>query len=482
LFYLTEPKWIWISAGIMIPILIHLAKGRSGKTLSIGSIHLLRENIISQSSSLKIRERLLLFLRCLGIIVAAFFLSSPFWRNSFSTDKKTGWVLVEKNRSIRSLHPYQPLIDSLLKSGFELRLLEEDFPKTRMQDIETTSQDSLVPELPSYWKLLERLGQQVPSDMPLYVFTGDKLSRFSGNRPELSLNLHWTLLETPDTVSSWISSVYATSSDSVLVVNGHSRNTKTWFQRTPLNKEGLSKITTDRGPVPDADTLVVVIFCPAEKPDAGYLQTALEAVRFYTRRRMSILRTAQKGNIPQKADWIFWLSDDPIPSGMNPRNVFQYKTGTPVATHSWIYPAVGSEPSGISVNRLAGSNNDSLSETIWSDGFGRPLLTVDKKEPRTFSFYSRFDPAWNDLPWSAFFPRFIFRLLYPENWTALDRSDDQRKISASQANPVFYQSANSINERKFQLTELSSLFWGLLFIIFCLERLLSWKKKESAHD
>jgi hypothetical protein len=473
---------MWFSTGMIIPILIHLAKGRSGKTLHVGSIQLLRENIISQSSSLKIRERMLLLLRCLGIVLAALFLSLPVWKEVFSSRKNTGWVLVEKNRTALSLRPYQPLVDSLLQAGFELHLLENDFPKTQWTDIDTSFQDSTVLHLPSYWELLKKLEQRIPATMPLYVFTGHKLNRFSGNRPALSLNLIWTVLETPDTISSWISSGYATSPDSVRVFTGHSWNVGTWFQPVLLNKDSLNAGTSGQQMVPDSSSMVVEIFSSASSPDAAYLQTALDAVRFYTHRRLKILRTDQKDSVLQNPDWIFWLSDTPIPDRLHPKNTFRYKSGTAVVTHSWIYPVSRREGSENSIYRMVLAGKDSSSETIWTDGFGRPLLTCEKKDGPVYSFFSRIDPDWNDLPWSVYFPQFILQLLYPQNWTTLDQISDQRKISVAQIAPVLEVDNLKPGEKIIQQKDLTAICWFFLFIIFCLERFLSWKVKKTIHE
>jgi hypothetical protein len=481
LIYLTDPRWLWVSSGIVIPILIHLAKGRSGKTLRIGSIHLLRENIISQSSSLKIRERILLCLRCLGIVVASIFLSSPEWIHFFGTNKHAGWVLLEKNCPPQALETQRPLIDSLLHDGFELHLLEEDFPKTRLKETLTLSPDSADPSLPSYWSLLENLEQQVPADLPLYIFTGYKLNRFSGDRPALSLNLHWILLESDDRTASWVSTAYLTSLDSMRVLTGQSTHTRTWFQSSLLTKEGFEK-TNDLNIIPDSIAMKVAVYSPPDNPDGFYLQTALEAVRAYTQHPLTILKISQMDSIPPTADWIFWLSSDPFPDRLHPKHLFMYKPGAPVATHTWIVPSLEEGRSRISVYKIIGSQNESVSETLWQDGFGRPLLTVEKKEAPVFSFYSRIDPAWNDLPWSADFPRFILQLLYPENLTSADRSKDQREISRAQAIPSLVSEAGNRAYKKFQQTDLYSVFWILLFIIFCLERLLSWKKKQPIHE
>ncbi len=473
---------MWVSTGMIIPILIHLAKGRSGKTLQIGSIRLLRENIISQSSSLKIRERMLLFLRCLGIVLAAVFLSSPIWKQVFSSRKNAGWVLVEKNRTALSFRPYQPLVDSLLKAGFELHLLEEDFPKTQWTDIDTSFQDTTLLYLPSYWELLKKLEQRIPATMPLYVFTGNKLNRFSGSRPTLSLNLIWTVLETPDTNSSWISSGYTTPTDSLRVFTGHSWNLGTWFQPVLLHKDSLAAGTSVQQMVPDSSTMMVEIFSPKGSPDAAYLQTALDAVGFYTHRRLKIIRTDQKDSVLQNPDWIFWLSDTPMPDRLHPKNTFRYSSGTAVTVHSWIYPAHRREGSENSISRMVLAGKDSSSETIWTDGYGRPLLTGEKKDAPVYSFFSRIDPDWNDLPWSAYFPQFILQLLYPQNWTTLDLMNDRRIINVAQIAPVLEADNLKPGEKIFQHKDLKGICWFFLFFVFCLERFLSWNLKKVTHE
>jgi len=479
LFYFSQPIWIWISAGIVVPILIHLAKGRMGKTLRIGSTRLIRENIISQSSSLKIRERLLLLLRCLGILLIAFFLAGPGWKHPFTSRNAKGWILLEKNRTALSLEPYHVLIDSLLNQGFELRLLEKNFPVTQLGDTVSISIDSTSLTLSGYWQLLKDLEKKLPSGLPVYLFSGDQLKRFTGSRPDLSLNLQWFFLNAPDTIHSWISGAYTTAGDSIKKITGNSRPSATWF-RSAMIPAADHAVLAGENIITDTNTLVVDVFGESGNPDGDYVLTALQAVRYYTDHRIKISLIKNADSLHANADWIFWLSANPFPASLHPRNLFMYKNGEALHSDSRIYTRDGSEPDGLALYRIIRSSVDSSFQNIWTDGMGSPLLTRNDKAFTRYAFYSRIDPAWNDLPWSAALPRFILQLLYPEQPSTKDLLQDQRKIDPRQAIPVLHTAGLSPDKMIYQYKDLSRFCWVLLMIMFCAERFLSWHKNSPA--
>jgi hypothetical protein len=475
LIYLSEPVWIWVSAGIIVPILIHLARGHAGKTLRIGTIFFLKENIISQASSLKIREWLLLFLRCLAIMLTAMYLSKPIWRHPFLTGNKKGWLVMEKSKTRHSMSREQPLIDSLLKNGYELRLLDKDFPKTGMEDIMNSADSSVSPV--GYWQQLRQLQQIIPADMPVYFFTGNKLNRFSGNRPDLSLNLHWIFFEEQDTITKWLSAVHETPGDSIHMLTGNSHATGTWYQTTIEPKKVYEQNSPDKMKT-DTSELVVSIYSGEGRPDGGYVVAALEAVRDYGHHKMVIHQTTNMDSVKGDADWIWWLSDSTMPVSFHPKNLFRYQPGRAAGYWSSIYPTVFYTPDPVPVFQIVTSPGDSLSDAIWSDGFGRPVLVRNKREKNVFLFFSRFDPAWNGLPWSASFPAFFLNLLYPAISNDNDWQHDQRRISSMQAFPDIQPAGENVSTMKFQDTDLSRFFWLSLFIVFCIERFVSLKKKE----
>ncbi len=232
----------------------------------------------------------------------------------------------------------------------------------------------------------------------------------------------------------------------------------------------------------DTNTLVVDVYGESGNPDADYLFTALQAVRQYTDHRIELSRIHNADSLHAGADWIFWLSGNSFPASLHPRNLFLYKNGEAVNSESRIYTLDGREPDGLALYRIIRSSIDTSSQNIWTDGMGRPLLTRNNKEFTQYTFYSRIDPAWNDLPWSAALPRFILQLLYPEQLSYKDILQDQRKIDPRQASPVLHTAGLSPDKMIYQYKDLSRYFWVLLLIIFCGERFLSWNKKSSARN
>ena len=130
---LLQPIWLWASAGIIVPILIHLWHIKRGKTLKVGSIIFLQESSKQQSTSFKISEWLLLLLRCLLTILLAVLLATPQWNQSLQSKNEKGWLVVEKENFLETYHQFKPSIDSLLQSNYELHYFEEGFKKSDLK-------------------------------------------------------------------------------------------------------------------------------------------------------------------------------------------------------------------------------------------------------------------------------------------------------------------------------------------------------------
>ncbi|MEP6750371.1 MAG: BatA domain-containing protein, partial [Bacteroidota bacterium] len=63
MFQLLQPIWLFALAGVSIPVIIHLWNRKPGKTLKVGSVALVEENILSYKKTIKLSELLLLLLR-----------------------------------------------------------------------------------------------------------------------------------------------------------------------------------------------------------------------------------------------------------------------------------------------------------------------------------------------------------------------------------------------------------------------------------
>ena len=426
--------------------------------------------------SIKVRERILLLLRCLTIVILAILLSKPSWKYIIPSGAKNGWVLLEKESGLPLLEKNRIKIDSLLNTGFELHLLENDFPKIVLTDIEKSTKDTARIHLPTYWALLQKLQERVPPSMPIFVFTGNKLSRFSGTRPTLFLNLHWIVTEEPDTMSKWIESAYSTNDDSLRILNAYARSTGTEFRPQIITATEFQQSAFRGTLIPDTSTLHVAIYSPAGTADGFYAEAAVHAAGQYTRHKLEIRQTTNRDSLPGQADWLFWLSDSTMLPTLHAKNFFVYTRGKLIQELSGIYSLDQPYGPAIPISRIIQSPGDSATNIIWTDGFGRPVLSRDSNR---YIFFSHLDPSWNDLPWSASFPQLVLHIIFPDQVTENELQHDLRKIDPAQMIPDFMGSFHSQNEKKSRYDDLTRYFWLLLFMVFCLERYLSLKKKEA---
>ena len=160
--YLLHPAWLAAAAAIVLPVILHLWNDRRGKVLRIGSIQLLAGASRRMAWSRRLTQRWLLLLRCLLLLALAFLLAGPYWRKDGAAGAGKGWVLEDEwrgrcgrgccGRGRRcwgdavsgdggaggsdargdtgaevggSRAEYRPLIDSLLKAGYERHVLED---------------------------------------------------------------------------------------------------------------------------------------------------------------------------------------------------------------------------------------------------------------------------------------------------------------------------------------------------------------------
>ncbi len=508
---LLNPLWLWAIAGLIVPVLIHLWHIKTGKTLKIGSIALLGESARQSSRSFRIIDWLLLLLRCLLLLLLAFLLAEPFWQKQAQQTKTKGWVLVEKEPIKEVYAHFKPQIDSLLKAGYELHLFDASFKAIKLEAVLKDTIKAKSNQKPrSYWNLLKLLEQQLPQKKPVYLFTSNQLQHFKGTRPELAVNLRWKTYTPADSVSTWIQNAFFTPADSVRLLIGNSKPSGTSFSTIKLQsadrgnsrfnvsfQEGKPVVVLKNSLQPpvqaDTSTLKITVFQNRFPADAAYLEAALQAVKKFTRRKMKINLASSFNQIPALQNWIFWLSDQLPPKNLNQKFVksgsfFKYETGKPQASNSWIsessFAGNESEPINLYQRFLADKRSIGNTQTIWQDGFGQPVLSFQEAENTTiYRFYSRFNPAWNDLVWSSDFPKMILNLIlksYPQK-DFIEK--DKRTISSNQQQPSPANTPNPSykNSKQTDLTDLKHASWIALFLVFLLERIISQTKKEEIY-
>lgn len=502
---LLNPSWLWAIAAISIPVLIHLWHIKTGKTLKIGSIALLGESARQSARSFRINDWLLLLLRCLLLILISLLLTQPFWQKQAQQAKTKGWILVEKEPLKEVYAHFKPQIDSLLKSGYELRQFDASFKALKLQEVlQDTSRKAMNPKPRSYWGLLALLEQKIPT----YLFTSNQLQHFQNSRPALNVDLRWKTYTPADSVSTWIQNAFLTSKDSIGLILGNSKPAGTSFSSIKLQsgrgnsrfdvsfEAGKPFVALKNNPqaqvLVDTSTLKITVFQNQFSADAAYLIAALQAVKKFSGRKMKISLANNFNQVAAKQDWIFWLSAQNSPEKLNQKmaangQVFQYETGKAQAVNSWIssgnnFTGNGPETINLYQHFLVDKTSMADAKTIWQDGFGKPILSLQETgNVNLYRFYSRFNPSWNDLVWSSDFPKMMLNLIlksYPQKDFTLN---DRRIIGTNQQQISTVNAVNTsfINPKPKDLTDLKHACWIALFLVFLLERIISTLTKKQ---
>ena len=480
------------ATGVIIPVIIHFWNRKEGKTLKVGSISLLTQSYKQQAKSLHLQELLLLLLRCSLIILIAFLLSNPVWQEQPDARNQKGWVLMEKNGLQQTYSQFKPVIDSLIKKEYEFHYFNTGFEKFTLETALKKEGDT-VTQNTSYWSLLSSLNKQVPTALPIYLFTINSLQKFSGDRSEVAMNLNWFTYTSKDSVSKWLAKAYITTADSIRLVAATSQPSGTMYsyKNVPVTSQKTADYNINTGNnnltaslqdnnlvTIDTTSLKITIYTDKYNNDAAYLKAALEAIQQYSKRKIKISTVSNSANISNQQDWLLWLSDLPV-SSAHAKNILTYEKGKTETTGSTIQ----SDNIGADEERPALYKRVSYqptitasSDAIWQDGFGNPVLIREKGKATIYHFYSRFDPSWNDLPWSNAFPQMIFNLI--NNNQNIISGHDNRIMDEHQLLPIFTAANKAVVKDKIINTyDLSQFFWLAAFIVFVVERFLSFRTK-----
>ena len=494
MFQLLQPIWLFAISGIAIPIIIHLWNNRKGKTLKVGSILLVQESATQQARSFRLTQLFLLMLRCLLIIILSLLIAQPVWKTNLTSVNEKGWLLIEKQKVQEAYKNFKPTIDSLISSGYKFHYFNIGFKPDKLENALKVIDNGPDQEL-SYWTLLQELNEQVPAELPVYLFTNNQLKRFHGTRPEISMNLNWSTYTSGDTMANKLASAYKTSADSLRIISVNSKPTATVYYYENITGNGnnkyklmhsdgkifISSISDTAKLEIDTSKLNITIYTDQFTNDANYLKAAFEAIRQYTQRTINITNIGNVADIKPGTNWLFWLSEKPLPAQPLPARIFIYEKGKEQLTNSWIATrdnlAVNNEPISLSRTIRKASSANGF-QTVWKDGFGNTLLGLERTENLIYHFYSRFNPEWNNLAWSPQFVEMIFDLLIQPNIDI--KNFDKRIIDAEQLQPQHAQVSKAFDKEKFvEITDLARVFWLIAFIIFSIERYLSLNTKKQ---
>jgi hypothetical protein len=489
----------------VVPVIIHLWNVKKGKTLKVGSIAFFRASAKSHAKRLRLSEWLLLLLRCLLLIVLSITIAKPYYNKKMGSQQQKGWFLVEEAQVKQAYTHFKPTIDSLQAAGFSFHYFNPECKEAKFEEAILKPADTTSRPRPSYWSLLTLLEKKVPPGLPVYLFTDNRLSRYTGSRPSVSLKLKWNIFPSPDTISNWIEKAYKLKNDSLRIVMGKSTPAATTYtyqniaadapgQKFTVRRTNGKLVVDDlsgrgsRQTVLVDTSLRITIYSKDMGIDATYLKAAIDAIRDFSKYPIDLSIGKTIKSIPARHDWLFWLSEETIPDSLIQNSVFKYEKGKLENRSSRMFAEdliAGITTEDIPVFKtITPDPTAPLLTTTWQNSFGQPILTVEKHKAAIYRFYSRFDPKWNNLTWSSQFPGLIYTLLFHNRDQADGPSDlDKRIIDATQILPLGIAAvAPVLSPEAADKKDLSKLFWTIAFILFALERIIALAAKKEVHN
>jgi len=409
------PIWLLAATGMLIPLLIHWWRSRAGRVLSIPTVRFLEKDAKAVARKRKLQDLLLLLVRCLLFVLAACWLAKPLLQKRKNTvTRNSGWLLISDDVRANALSTYADLIDSLQRQGYQRRAFRKDFP---LLTAKTDSLDTVIP----YFSLLDAADRQMRDDQSLYLITGDDRQRFGNSKPGLSHELHWKLLP----------------------------------------KKRTEEIDT-------AVNITVAIQADPNSKDAAYLKAAFTALQ---RTEMpGLLMIDYQPGIT--VDWLFWL-DGKAPATTTATHILQYVDGPIAEQDSWLKAVANPSADRPALYRQSIAENKNRGTVWWSNAQGVPVLWSAPDNAGRLYFSSRFDPAWNELVWSASFPEWLAGLV---NQNLQPANNPVEETELHDFPPATAKAAVLTTEKP-----IPDWYWiGMLLLLFMLERLLSYRKTGGA--
>ncbi len=179
------------------------------KTIKVGSTKLLEASEPKQTSSIKLNELWLLFLRLLMLLALVFLLAEP----SIARTEKNVALNYVIEASLLNDERMRAILDTVPKES--VRILKNGFPKWGDYEFNAANQQL------SYWHLAQQMGA-IPADS-IVIFSEGSLTRLKGARPEIKANTRWIVLEVDSAKQRLIDATHKESYAEVLAVSSDAK-------------------------------------------------------------------------------------------------------------------------------------------------------------------------------------------------------------------------------------------------------------------
>lgn len=282
----AQPIFLWALTALAVPIGIHLLSRKEGKVVKMGSLRHLRETSTQQFKGIKLNELLLLALRCLLIILFVGLLAGFQWS---STDGKK-WVLIEPGLEN---HPrVKQAIDSLEADGFEGRWLQHGFPLLEQQQVSEVN----------YWRMIDDLNNENVSRA--IVFSRSTIKDFEGMRPEMNSVITW--ISIPHEPTEFVLQALKKNENQFLIRKGIATSEKISF-----TTEQALALPDSLVAEPIRQIKISIVSDEPHALDVQILKAALNAIQQTLPVEFKI---QESKNLEASTDWVFWFSDQLIPT------------------------------------------------------------------------------------------------------------------------------------------------------------------------
>ena len=411
-------------------------------------------------------------------------MAEPQWQQASKTEKQKGWLLINTTNFSETYQHFKPTIDSLLQKNYELHSFNSGFDIAELND-SLMIQSLTSNAADSYWQLTKQLNEKLTGNKPIYLFTNNQLRNFIGNKEATNKQIKWFTYSPKDTIGKWLLTAYKTLNDSIKIVTNNTTEKATYVTSEIIvfkdRKEGNYTINKQKNIISlnakdtafiDTSSLLITIYTDKYGTDATYIKAAIDAIQQFTKKQIFCTIITDLNKLPQNTNLVFWLSDIPLQKISKKTKIIQYVPGKILDSLSWL------SNTKTLVNKTVITNSNSIS--IWQDGFGNPLLSVDNSNPNLYYLYTHFNNTWNDFVWQETFPQIVLSIL-SEDYQIQNQiaRNDKRIIDEQQ---LTFTNTDGSNEKKptvkYALKDISSIIWLLAFTIFFIERLLSFKTNK----
>ncbi|MDB5263088.1 MAG: hypothetical protein JWQ14_2369 [Adhaeribacter sp.] len=502
---LLSTYWLWALTGLLVPVLIHLWNKKQPQVIKVGSIRWLQAAASQQTRRLQLNDLPLLLLRCLILIILILFLCQPVLQQFIrQPGQKYVWVAPSLLQP-QTLPLVQATIDSLLKKNYQLREFAIRFQvisEDSWQNLKNGKENKPIPESNiNYWALAKAVNHHFPRAQEHLILTDNQLGHFAGKRPVSSHSSRWLTIPLNRTDSLFVQEAFQYHPDSLKVVIGQ-RNTggvrfanfsfpiaATGQTLTPAglpplvyarkpNQEFISfQNSPEQVPVRKTRINISLFYDKDRQQDSKYLRAALAAVSDYAGRPINLtqISVARKINF-KDTNWLFWLSDQPLPATIQKeinKGLVIFKDAP--ATQKFgaaNYITMAQLPVNIPLSQQV-LMVQKAGSSVWQNNFGELVLAYKAiGKGGLYTFSSRFNGQWNNLPESSFFPELLSNLILPE--TKIRR--DLRELDNDQVQPILAKTTQQKNFLRQVQRELEYLFLALGALLFLTERFWAFRK------